>query len=1187
MSLMRGITPTLLPHQLITSFFLKNPVNPLKILSSCLIMEKIDKKSLKTFSLTSLAVDNATSIFILTVMILFFGYSSYRNMPKEQYPEANIPVVFISTPYFGNSAADIENLITRPIEKEVVSLKGIKDVKSNSMQDFSVVVCEFNSDEQAEDCVRRVKDALDKAKKELPTDLDQDPQAEEINFAEFPVMTVNISGDFEMDVLRSYAEHVQDELESLRQVMRVDLKGAQEREVKIDVDLPKMESLKVSFGDIENAVKSENITMSGGEISRNNFKRAIRVVGEFEQVSELENMIVKSENQRPIYLKDIAKVTYGFEERKSYARADGKPVISLDVIKRSGQNVLLTADNINLVVEKMQKELPEELTISTFNDASVYTRDELANLENSIIMGVLLVVLILLFFLGLRNALFVGLAIPISMLTGILWLNITGQSMNIMVLFALILALGLLVDNAIVVVENIYRYMTEGYSGQEAAKYGTGEVALPIIASTATTLAAFIPLLIWPGIMGEFLKYFPITLIIVLSSSLFVALVINPVFTSRLMKVDERAETKEGRIAKRNNVLIGTAIMLAVAIFGHFSGTMWLRNLLGMVIIIQLLYFFIMRPLAFVFQNRGLPVLESIYNKFIGGALRIPGVIFAGTIGLLFGSLFILQIFMPKIVYFPSGNPQFVNVFVEMPMGKSIEATNDLMLQLEKEVEATIEPYRHIVTAVLAQVGENTGDPNSMPEPGVTPNKARLSIAFVPTEERGGISTFEVMEKIRDAVQGKVPGAQVTVVKNEDGPSTGYPINIELRGENIDELAVLSEEVIAYINAQSITGIEELQPDVRLGKPELTVKIDREAARRYGVSTFAIADAIRTSVFGKEVSKFKEGEDEYPIFIRLDEKYRNNITDLLNQRITFRSPASGKISQVPISAVADVKFNSTYSSIKRKDEERMITLFSNVLEDYNAIEVVDELRDLMADYPLPAGVTYGFTGEQEQQSEDSSFLGTSFLIAIFAIFIIIVAQFNSIYSPFIIILSIVFSTIGVFLGYAISGMDLNIIFTGIGIISLAGIVVNNAIVLIDYINLVVQRKRESLGLADMMDMTKADVKACIIEGGATRLRPVLLTAITTILSLIPLAIGLNFSFATLITELDPHIFFGGDSNALWGPLAWTVIYGLVFSTFLTLVVIPAMYWLAYRLKGGIGWISGRQKKKVELTAEVM
>jgi len=1141
-------------------------------------MEKIDKKSLKTFSLTSLAVDNATSIFILTVMILFFGYSSYRNMPKEQYPEANIPVVFISTPYFGNSAADIENLITRPIEKELVSLKGIKDVKSNSMQDFSVVVCEFNSDQQAEECVRRVKDALDKAKKELPTDLDQDPQAEEINFAEFPVMTVNISGDFEMDVLRNYAESVQDELESLKQVMRVDLKGAQEREVKIDVDLPKMESLKVSFGDIENAVKSENITMSGGELTRNNFKRAIRVVGEFETVKELENMIVKSENQRPIYLKDIAKVTYDFEERKSYARADGKPVISLDVIKRSGQNVLLTADNINLVVEKMRNELPKELTIDTFNDASVYTRNELANLENSIIMGVLLVVLILLFFLGLRNALFVGLAIPISMLTGILWLNITGQSMNIMVLFALILALGLLVDNAIVVVENIYRYMQEGYSGREAAKYGTGEVALPIIASTATTLAAFIPLLIWPGVMGEFLKYFPITLIIVLSSSLFVALVINPVFTSRLMKVDERAETKEGRATKRKNVLIGVGLMLALAIFGHVSGTMWLRNLLGMVIGLQLLYFFVFRPGAFLFQNKGLPVLERVYNKFIGGALRIPGLIFIGTIGLLFGSLFILQLFMPKIVYFPSGNPQFVNVFVETPMGKSIEATNELMLKIENDIEQTIEPYRHIITAVLTQIGENTSDPNSMPEPGVTPNKARLSIAFVPTEERQGISTFDVMEKIRDAVQGKYPGAQVTVVKNQDGPSTGYPINLELRGENIDELAVLSENVIAYINEQSITGIEELQPDVRLGKPELTVKIDRDAARRYGVSTFAIADAIRTSVYGKEVSKFKKGEDEYPIFIRLDEKYRNNIENILNQRITFRSPASGKISQVPISAVANVKFNSTYSSIKRKDEERMITVYSNVLEGYYANEIIPELDALMADYPLPVGVSYAFTGEQEQQSEDSSFLGTSFLIAIFAIFIIIVAQFNSIFSPFIIILSILFSTIGVFLGYAISGMDLNIIFTGIGIISLAGIVVNNAIVLIDYINLVVQRKRESQGLADMSDMTKADVKACIIEGGATRLRPVLLTAITTILSLIPLAIGLNFNFATLITELDPHIFFGGDSNALWGPLAWTVIYGLVFSTFLTLIVIPAMYWLAYRLKMGLGRLFGGRKK---------
>ena len=1144
-------------------------------------MKKIDKKSLKTFSLTSLAVDNATSIFILTVMILFFGYSSYRTMPKEQYPEANIPVVFISTPYFGNSAADIENLITRPIEKELVSLKGIKDVKSNSMQDFSVVICEFNSDQQSEDCVRRVKDALDKAKKELPTDLDQDPQAEEINFAEFPVMTVNISGDFGMDELRSYAEHVQDELESLRQVMRVDLKGAQEREVKIDVDLPKMESLKVSFGDIENAVKSENVTMSGGELTRNNFKRAIRVVGEFESVKELESMIVKSENQRPIYLKDIAKVTYDFEERKSYARADGSPVISLDIIKRSGQNVLLTADNINLVVEEMRKELPEELTIDTFNDASIYTRNELANLENSIIMGVLLVVLILLFFLGLRNALFVGLAIPISMLTGILWLNITGQSMNIMVLFALILALGLLVDNAIVVVENIYRYMTEGYSGKEAAKYGTGEVALPIIASTATTLAAFIPLLIWPGVMGEFLKYFPITLIIVLSSSLFVALVINPVFTSRLMKVDQRAETKEGRAAKRKNVLIGVGLMLALAIFGHVSDTMWLRNLLGMVIVLQLLYFFVFRPGAFIFQNKGLPVLESVYNKFISGALRIPGLIFVGTIGLLFGSLIILQMFMPKIVYFPSGNPQFINVFVETPMGKSIEATNELMLNLERDVEETIEPYRHIITAVLTQIGENTADPNSMPEPGVTPNKARLSIAFVPTEERQGISTFEVMEKVRDAVQGKYPGAQVTVVKNEDGPSTGYPINLELRGEDIDELAVLSENVIAYINEQSITGIEELQPDVKLGKPELTVKIDREAARRYGVSTFAVADAIRTAVYGKEVSKFKQGEDEYPIFIRLDEKYRNNIENILNQRITFRSPASGKISQVPISAVANVKFNSTYSSIKRKDEERMITVYSNVLEGYYANEIIPVLDDLMANYPLPAGVSYAFTGEQEQQSEDSSFLGTSFLIAIFAIFIIIVAQFNSIFSPFIIILSILFSTIGVFLGYAISGMDLNIIFTGIGIISLAGIVVNNAIVLIDYINLVVQRKRESLGLESMSDMTKADVKACIIEGGATRLRPVLLTAITTILSLIPLAVGLNFNFATLISELDPHVFFGGDSNALWGPLAWTVIYGLVFSTFLTLIVIPAMYWLAYRLKMGMGWLFGGRKKQIQ------
>ncbi len=492
------------------------------------------KEQQRKFGLTSLAVDNATSIFLLTIMILFFGYSAYRSMPKEQYPEVNFPRVLVTTSYFGNSAADIENLITRPLEKELMGMKGLDVVTSSSMQDFSIVLVEF--DFSVTDADDRVKDAVDKARSELPNDLTIEPQIEKFDVSEKPVMTVNISGDFGADELRAYAEYVQEKLESIKEVRRVELLGAQDREVKINVNLPKMESLQVSFGDIENAIRSENVTMSGGELLQNGFRRSIRVVGEFETVKDIENIIVKSENQNAIYLKDIAKVIYGFKDRTSIARSNGKPVISLEVVKRSGENILAAADKINAVVKEQNETLAEGLTIFTFNDASAYTRSEVSNLENSIISGIILVVLILLFFLGLRNALFVGLAIPVSMLTGILWLSITGMSINMMVLFALILALGLLVDNAIVVVENIYRYRQEGYSGRDAAKYGTGEVALPIIASTATTLMAFIPLIFWPGIMGEFMKYLPLTLIIVLSSSLFVALVINPVFTSRFLK---------------------------------------------------------------------------------------------------------------------------------------------------------------------------------------------------------------------------------------------------------------------------------------------------------------------------------------------------------------------------------------------------------------------------------------------------------------------------------------------------------------------------------------------------------------------------------------------------------------------------------------------------------------------------
>ncbi|MEO1438019.1 MAG: efflux RND transporter permease subunit, partial [Bacteroidota bacterium] len=599
------------------------------------------------------------------------------------------------------------------------------------------------------------------------------------------------------------------------------------------------------------------------------------------------------------------------------------------------------------------------------------------------------------------------------------------------------------------------------------------------------------------------------------------------------------------------------------------------------VLIVSLVNFFLLRPASFYFQNKVLPALEGGYDRFIRFVLKgfAPYLIFGGTFFLLFFAIGLLNSNMPKVEYFPQADPFYINVFVDMPMGSDIEATNRIVKSIEKDVSNAVQPYDKIVDAILTQIGEGTADPSAPPEPGFTPHKARITVAFLPSEERDGISTFQIMEEIRESVQG-YPGVVISVDKNQDGPGSGKPINIELVGEDISRLTVLSEEMIAFINAKNIAGIEELKADVRLAKPELIIDVDRERARRYGIATRTIAATIRTALYGSEASKFKDGEDEYPIQVRLDEKYRNNITDLLNQKILWRSQSNGDLFEIPISAVANVRYTTNYSSIKRKDLDKAITVYSNVLKGYNANEIVARIKSVMKDFEMPRGYTFEFTGEQQEQQEDMAFLNTAFMVALFSIFLILVAQFNSVVKPFIIVLSILFSTIGVFLGYATTGMDLIVIMTGIGIISLAGIVVNNAIVLIDYIDLTRKRQRTELGLNKTQELDDESVKTSIVEGGKTRLRPVLLTAITTIMGLVPLAIGFNINFFTFVSRLDAQFFIGGDNVSFWGPMAWTVIYGLTFATFLTLVVVPVMYWLFYKWVYTVQNWFGRAPQKV-------
>ncbi len=1128
------------------------------------------KKVKKEFALSNLAVNNKTSVYVLIFIILISGLSAYNTMPKESFPEIVQPTVYIGTSYPGNSPLDMENLVTRPIEKELKSLNGVKKFTSTSIQDYSTIIVEFDLDVPTQKALQDVKDAVDKAKKELPNDLPQDPNVFELDFSEFPVMNINLSGNFTYDEFREYAEYFQEEMEKLPEISSVDIRGLLEKEVKINVDLHKMESMKISFNDIENAISSENLTMSAGDIlsikGDNYYRRSLRIDGEFQSVEELYNVIVKDENQRIVYLRDIAEVEFGPVEPTSFARMDGNPVVMLDIKKKSGENLIRAAEGIQRILnESIGKNIPSDLKVVITNDQSNQTKSMVSNLENSIISGIILVVLVLLFFLGLRNSLFVGIAIPLSMLMGIAILNFQGATLNMMVLFSLILALGMLVDNGIVVVENIYRKFTEERLPLlQASKEGVGEVAIPIIASTATTLAAFLPLLFWKDLIGEFMKFLPLTLIIVLTSSLFVALVINPVLTANFMQDDSK---KANTDVKKFWTSFG--IMMTAGIILIFTPVRWIGSLLVIFSIFGLLYRFALRPAAEKFQNSVMTKLEKKYEQFVKFALKgyNPLFIFVGTLFLLVGSIVFFNSTNPKFLFFPENEPRNVNIYIEMPLGTDILRTNEVAKEVERRVNKAIQPNLNIVDAVLTQVGEGTGDPSEGPQMGSSPNKAKVTVAFINYDKRVKVNetpTSKVMEDIRQAVE-NMPEALITVEKNREGPPVGKPINIEISGDNFDSLIVISERMIKFLEDANVPGVDQLKVDLETNKPEVLIKINSDAARRFGVSKYAISMALRTALFGKEISKYKEGEDDYKIQLRLKDVYRYDISKLMNIKITFRDPATGRIVQVPVSALVELEYGTTYGSVRRKDMERVVNIFSGVKEGYNANEIVAKYKKLLESFSMPEGYTMKFTGEQEEQAKSSEFLTNAFLIAFLLIFLIIVSQFNSIISPLIIMFSVIFSTIGVFLGFGIFKMDFVILMCGIGIISLAGVVVNNAIVLIDYTNLLRTNKRKELGIEENEYLPKDVLLETITEAGRTRLRPVLLTAITTILGLIPLATGMNIDFIGLLNNFDPDFYTGGDNVMFWGPMSWTVIFGLTFATFLTLVVVPVMYILADKI----------------------
>ena len=1118
---------------------------------------KSDKNIFKTFKATTIALKNRTSVLLLTVAVVIMGMVSYSSLPKELFPDIYMPIVMVQTPYPGNPPVDMENLVTRPLEKELETIKGIKQISSTSYQDFSMIFVEFTSGIEISDALQEVRDAVDKAKSELPDDLPRDPTIQDIDFSEFPFININLSGDFSLDELKLYAEKLEDEFDGIYEVSKVQIQGINEKEVKINADLHKMQAYNLSFTDIENAIAYENMSVSGGEVKVGSTRRSVRTIGEFTNTKEIENIIVKSEDQQPVYLRDVATVVYGYEEPTSITRLDGKPVVSLQVVKKSGENLLSATAQIEdiLSTAKQKSIIPDNMKVTITNDQSKNIKKQLNNLENSMIISMLFVVIVLFFFLGTRNSLMVGMAIPLSMFLSFSVLGMLGYKINMMVLFGLILALGMLVDNAIVVVENIYRFLSLGYKKMEAAKLAVGEVAIPIIASTLTTLAAFIPLAFWDSIMGEFMKFLPITLIIVLTSSLFVALVLIPVFAVLLAK--EGADQTDNVSKKRGNIIGLT--LLAVSIVFYVAGIFTVANLLAISAMVSFFNVHIFSKIARWFQDVLLTKLENVYLKVIAYSLSgaKPHLFFWGTIGLLVLTLVFLGIRQPKVVFFPEGSPKYVNVLAELPIGTDIAETDAFMHGLEERVNNIIAPYKEVVESVLTNIGDGARADNEMGATGSV-NKGLITVTFVDYEDRDGVDTSEILALLSGELNNQYPGVQLSITKNQNGPPTGKPINVEISGDQYDKLIELTEKAQQTIEEAKIPGVEGLQWSLKLGKPEMIINVNRDKARMYGLSTGQIAGTIRTALFGKEVSDFKEGEEEYPIQLRLEEQYRYSIPALMNQLIIFRNN-KGQLVKVPISSVADFTYSTTYGSVKRIDLKRVITLASNVIEGYNATEINQQINKVLSKMEFPEGYKYEFTGEQQEQKESAEFMANALLIAVGLILIILVTQFNSVIKPLIIIMSVLFSTIGVFAGIATFNMSVVVVMTGIGIVSLAGVVVNNAIVLIDYIEQLKARRREELGMEEGAFLPTEVATECIIEAGKTRLRPVLLTAITTILGLVPMAVGLNIDFKSLLSDFNPHISFGGDMAAMWSPLSWTVIFGLTFATFLTLIIVPVMY----------------------------
>jgi multidrug efflux pump len=1106
-------------------------------------MEKLNKE----FFATSWAIDNKISVYVLVFIISVFGIMNYNSIPKEQIPEIVIPMITVNTIYPGTSPVDMENLVTRPLEKNLKSISGVKKITSRSVQDFSAIIVEFNTGIEIKDAKQKVKDAVDKTKKDLPADPSFiEPSVMEIDLSEIPIQYINLSGDIPLDRLKKYADQMQDRIEGLKEITRVEIGGALSREIQVEIDMYKMKAASLTFREVEQAMSLNNMTVSGGNIDLQGMSRSIRVVGEVTNLEQIRDIVINTSSGALVKLKDIAIVRDGFKQAENFARYNGKNVVTLNVIKKSGQNLINAADQIDVIIKDMQKnKLPSNLIIQVTGDQSRLTRNTVKELNNTIIIGFILVTIVLMFFMGLVNAIFVGFSVPLSMAIAYIFLPWIGFTMNMLVMFAFIFALGIVVDDAIVVIENTHRiHKKTRMDISHSAKLAAGEVFVPILSGTLTTLAPFFPLAFWPGVVGNFMVFIPVTLIITLFASLIVAYIFNPVFAVDFMKHDE--EDRPIALPKLYKI---TAIILAAALPFYLFSVFGVANFLSFIAISFLLHNLYGYKILRKFQSHALPALMQKYENLLKWVLfgKRPGYMLGGMIVLFVFTMVLNNIVKPKVVFFPDNEPNTINTFIKMPVGTGITVTDSVSRIAEKRIMTVIGENNPIVESVVTNVAFLASD-NSFDNSSKSSNLAKIAVNFVEFKDRKGQSTGAYMNDMREALK-DIPGAEIVVDKTKMGPPTGKPVNIEISGDDLIKLAEASDRFRRFVDSLQIGGIEELKSDFASTKPEIIIRLDRERANFEGISAAVVGDAIRTGQLGKEISKFREGEDQYPIMLRFEENQRKDIEQLLNLTITYRDMNSGILRQIPLSVVAQIDYVNSYGQINRLNMKRVITISSNVLDGFNANLINAQLRKAIPLFSKSSEIDIRITGEQEDQMESMMFLSKAMILALFLIMFILITQFNSMSKALIIISEVIFSLIGVLLGYMIFGMTISIIMTGMGIVALAGIVVRNGILLVEF--------------TDVLKEQGLKTRQAIIEAGKTRITPVILTATATILGLIPLAIGMNINFGTLLSEFNPQIHFGGDSVMFFGPLSWTIIFGLSFATFLTLVMIPVMYFVIY------------------------